>query len=112
MRNSLQEVFGYGGNEKETLLQLTLTLNQMIRGRSNATGVFTLTASASETIVRDNLFGPDMVPLLTPLTSSAASEQAQSAGTFYVSERGNGYFKVAHRSTSSTDRTFAYVRLG
>lgn len=106
--NSLQEVYPYPQDRNELLLNLALTLNQVIRGRANNTGTFTLTANQTTTVVTDNLFGPDSVILWTPLTANAAA----ALGGLYLSTRGVGSFTLTHANSAQTDRDFAYVRVG
>lgn len=97
-------------NEVNELLpdpaEIALTLNLMLKGRSNATGTVTLTASDTTTTVSDNLFQSDMVPVLVPTTASAASASP------YVSSRTLGSFVLTHDSDAATDRTYLYIRLG
>lgn len=89
-------------------LLLSTTLNEVLKGRANNTGTLTLAAGVTTTVVADNLFQSDMVPLMTPTTSNAATALA----TTYVSVRANGSFTLTHANTGTTDRTFLYARWG
>lgn len=86
------------------------TVNEMLKGRGNQTGTFTLTANAASTVVSDNRFAADMVPVWTPTTANAAAEVG--AGGMYVSARTNGSFTITHANNAQTDRTFLYIRGG
>lgn len=99
---SLQEVNELWPNTE----QIAATLNLMMRGRLNVAGKFTLTADDVETEVIDNLFQSNQVPILVPTTEAAAN------ATTWISDRENTQFTVGHDSTSDTDRTFLYVRIG
>lgn len=83
-------------------------VNNLIVGKLRVTGEVTLTASATTTVVEDNQFESIMVPLLIPMSASAATALAVT----YVSNRTKGAFTLTHDSDAATDRTFAYVRLG
>lgn len=95
-------------NEKRHRLVIATTVNELLKGRANNAGSLTLAAGATTTVVLDNLFNSDMVPLLTPTTSNAAA----ALGTTYVSSRDNGSFTLTHANNAQTDRTFLYVRWG
>jgi hypothetical protein len=84
------------------------TINEMLKGRGNQTGSFTLTANASTTTVTDNLFAPDMALSWTPTSANAAAEMP----TLYVSSRLSGSFVLTHANNAQTDRTFIYIRGG
>jgi hypothetical protein len=90
------------------LWNLTDAINSLIDGRSNATGTVTLTANATTTVVEDNKFQSDMIPVLSPMTANAAA----ALGTTYVSARTKGSFTLTHANAATTDRSFGYVRFG
>src|SRR5262245_38245403 len=96
-------------NEKD-LSKLALAINELASGRSNATGTFTLTASAGSTTVTAPTCGAGSIPVLTPLTAHAAAELGN--GTIYVSAVLNGSFTVTHANNAQTDRMFAFACLG
>jgi hypothetical protein len=83
-------------------------VNLLIDGKHNAKGTFTLTASASTTVVTDVRVGEDSVITWMPLTFNAADH----LDSLYVSSRGNGTFTLTHVSKIHTDMTFAYVVTG
>lgn len=95
-------------NSAQQLLLLAQTLIEMLKGRDNSTGTFTLTANAATTTVTDNLFSSDMVPVWTPTTATAATAMTN----VYVSARTNGSFTLTHANTADADKTFLYVRRG
>ena len=61
-------------NEQTHRQQLASLVNSLMDGKSNAIGTFTLDANQASTVVLDNLFDPDMVPLYMPLTANASAE--------------------------------------
>lgn len=74
--------------------------------RINIRGRVTLVANATTTVVRDPRFGSDTSVSLTPMSASAAAEQA--AG-MYILAYGVGSFSIAHRNLTQVDRTFSYM---
>lgn len=95
-------------NAAQQMLLVATTINEVLKGRANNTGSVTLEDGATSTVVEDNLFQSDMVPLLIPTTANAAGALA----TTYVSARANGSFTLTHANAVTTDRTFLYVRWG
>lgn len=85
-------------------------VQNLMRGKMNALGDVTLTASQATTVVSDPLVGPDSCILFMPTTASAATEMG--AGSMYVSSRGDGTFTITHVNDTPADRTFRYVVLG
>lgn len=81
------------------------TVNKMLVGRSNNVGEFSLESGATETVVENNLFESEMVPVLVPSTEAAASEPV------WIKSRSNGQFTVGHTS-DTTERTFLYCWIG
>ena len=96
-------------NEKD-LTKLTLAINELASGRSNATGKFTLAASATATAVTAPTCAAGSVPILMPTTANAAAEIGN--GTLYVSAVVNGTFTVTHANNAQVDRSFLFVCLG
>lgn len=85
-------------------------INELGKGRSNAVGTVTLTASAVSTTVTAINCGSGSVVLLSPTTAHAAAELA--AGGCYISTVANKSFTITHANNSQNDRTFGYVCLG
>lgn len=90
--------------------QLAERLNQVIKGRLDCHGEVTLTAGAATTQVVNELISEESTPILTPMTSAAATELG--AGTMYVSAVANGSFTITHANSGVTTRTFTYAFLG
>jgi len=84
-------------------------VRQLMDGKSNNTGSFTITASAASTAVTDLRVGADSVILVSPTTASAATEWA--SGAMYVSSVGKQTFTVTHNNSAPTDRTFKYAAI-
>jgi hypothetical protein len=96
-------------NEKD-LSKLTLAINELASGRSNATGTFTLAAGATTTTVAAPTCAAGSVPILVPTTANAAAEIGNS--TLYLGAVGKGNFTVTHANNGQIDRTFLFVCLG
>ena len=97
-------------NSLDGLRRLATAINQIIDGRSNARGSFTITENTGTTVVTDQRVGTDSVICFMPLTVNAAA--AIAAGAVYVSSRGNGTFTLTHANNAQTDRTFEYSITG
>jgi len=82
-------------------------VNNILSGKLNAVGTFTVTNSATSTVVTDYRVGKESVILLMPTTSAAAGEIA----TTYVSTRAKNSFTVTHPS-ATTSRIFDYCVIG
>lgn len=93
---------------KQMLLLAAIKINEILKGRMNNTGTFTLTANATSTVVSDNLYQSDQIPHWTPTTANAAG----AVTNVYLSARANGSFTLTHSNTATTDRTYLYTRLG
>jgi hypothetical protein len=96
--------------EKDTF-RIVMAVRQLIEGRSNATGTFTLaTSPATSTVVAAPTCGAGSIILLMPQTANSA---AALAATFVAAANvTKGQFIVTHSTSSQTDRTFGYVALG
>ncbi len=95
-------------NIAQQVLLLSQLLIEMLKGRDNSVGTFTLTANATETTVTDNLFSSDMVPIWMPTTATAATAMTNVR----VTTRSNGSFVLTHSNTADVDKTFLYSRRG
>lgn len=98
-------------NEKDPIKQNT-AIKQLIEGRSNAAGVFTLTASAATSTITAPTCSPSCAVIVCPATANAAAEIGN--GTMYIAEATiiAGSFVVTHANNAQTDRTFRYVCIG
>ncbi len=93
-------------NEKDPVKQNT-AIQQLIEGRSNAVGTFTLTASATSTTVTSPNCATTSVIVPFPSTANAAND----FGLMSIVP-GKGQFVVTHANNSRIDRTFLYVVQG
>lgn len=95
-------------DEKRQLQRIAESVNGLIDGKLDVTGALTLEAGQTSTVVLDNKFESNMVPVLIPTTANAADALA----TTYLSARAKGSFTLSHASSADTDLTFLYVRFG
>lgn len=102
-------MLGLSRNERR-IEKIVLAIQQLFVGRTRASGEFTCTASATSTVVENELVNNADTVVLMPTTANAAAEIG--AGTAWVSAVANGSFTVTHASASSTDRTFRYLAMG
>jgi hypothetical protein len=93
-----------------TLRDAVTAINQLMQGRSNATGQVTLTASAATTVLSKTTVNEDAEVFLIPRTANAAAELA--AGTAYISDVSRGSFTITHANNAQSDRTFGYIVIG
>lgn len=84
--------------------RIVQSVRDLFMGRSNASGSFTLTASATTTTVSHKNCGPDSRIVFSPTTANAAAALA----TTYHSGSASGTFTITHASNIQTDRTFSY----
>src|SRR3954454_370421 len=89
------------GTAETDLKKIILSVQQLAAGRSNATGIITLNALSATTVVdvtknpiATTIIAAGSVPILTPMTASAAAEVGN--GTMYVSAVANGSFTITH----------------
>lgn len=85
-------------------------VKELVEGRSNAVGSFTLTANAATTTVTAMNCGAGSVPIPVPTTANASAEIGN--GTMYIGTVSNGSFVVTHANNAQADRIFMYVALG
>lgn len=92
-------------------------IQQVFAGRSNATGVVTLKASATSTTVNptdasnpgaQNVAANSRL-FLFPVTAHAAAELGNGTCFVALADISKQQFKVTHASNNQTDRTFFYV---
>lgn len=95
-----------GGSPRE----VASIVNQLIDGKSDAKGTFTLTASTTTTVISDFRVGADTVIHFVPITSNAAAEIG--AGSVFLSSRGDSTFTITHANNTQNDRTFIYTVTG
>lgn len=105
----------YNGNNTTTWIhKARTTINNLLNGKSNNTGSFTLATSTATTVVTlaQGRMGPDTVILYQPLSLNAAAEIG--AGTMFVSSKDveTGVFRLTHASNTQNDRNFAFILVG
>ena len=89
------------------LFRIVAAVRQLMEGRSNAVGTFTLATAATATTVSAPTCAATSIVLLMPKTANAA---AALATTFVTPAK--AAFVVTHLSAATTDRTFGFVALG
>lgn len=81
----------------------------ILDGQTNNTARVTLEANVTTTKLTDLRIASGMVPLLVPMSASAAT--AVGAGVVYSTVK-NGEITIHHDSDTSTDRAFGVVFFG
>lgn len=102
---SLQALSTRGDAENYLIAEL---INNLLKGRLNNTGAFTLAAGVTTTVVVDTTFESSMVVCWMPTTANAAGAMTN----LYVSARAPGTFTLTHANTATLDRTFYYTKQG
>lgn len=77
---------------------------QLVEGRNNAVGRFTLTPGATTTIVNHPNCSTDCEPQFSARTASAAAALA----TTYISAVSQSSFTITHANSGVADREFGY----
>lgn len=95
---------------EKDLSKYAIAIQQLMAGRSNATGSVTLAAGAASTVVPAINCAGQCAVFLFPKTAHAAAELA--AGGCFISSVGKQSFSISHANNSQTDRSFFYVCLG
>lgn len=83
---------------------------QLVEGRNNAAGRFTLTPGATTTIVNHPNCSKDCEPQFSARTANAAAEVGN--GTIWISSVDQGSFSVRHANNGQADREFGYTVQG
>lgn len=87
-------------------------VQQILNGKLNGVGEFTLTASSATTVVKDRRVGVNSMIIESPTTQNAGGE----VGIYYTAigteTDGVPSFTVNHGTDSRSDRTFRYIILG
>lgn len=83
---------------------------QLVQGRMNAVGEFTLTPGAALTVVTFENCSTDSRIFIMPQTANAAA----ALGTTYIPEAdiAQGGFTVRHANAATVDRTFSFLCIG
>ena len=100
------------GNPREWMRSIAEVVNDLLDGKVNSIGTFTLAVDSLTTTVKDRRCGPNSVILQCPTTANAGGE----VGIFYTSRgvesAGVPSFIVNHGLDSRSDRTFSYALFG
>ena|SRR5690349_15886864 len=88
--------------------RINSVIRQLIEGRSNGVGTFTLTSSAGSTTVTSPIIGPNSVVVWQPATAHAAAQMT----VMYVSSIGAGTMTLTHGSNANADQTFKFAAIG
>lgn len=96
--------------QETSLFKIVTEINEIRKGRSDATGTVTLTAGAGSTDVDAINCAEGSIPVLVPMSATAATEWA--AGTIHVSAVSNGSFTITHANNAVATRTFGWHAVG
>jgi hypothetical protein len=105
---SISRIATRGVVDELRLQRVAESINGLIDGKLDAVGEVTLADGVTTTVVDDNKFESNMVPVFVPTTANAAG----AVSGMYVSARAKGTFTLTHANTGTTDRAFLYVRVG
>jgi len=97
-------------DDKDFLRKVSLSVNNILRGKTNNTGSVTLTESSATTTFTDIRIGINSVIVLQPTTANASAEIG--AGTIYFDDPGKGTIVINHANNAQTDRIFRFAILG
>ena len=96
--------------EETAIRRIVQAVMQLVEGRHNAFGEFTLTPGAALTVVSHPNCSKDSQPQFSPRTASAAVEVGN--GTIWISAIDQGSFTVTHFNSIVADRTFGFTCTG
>lgn len=99
--------FVKGADLNEWMRRVVDVVRQLVEGKNNAVGTFTLTANATTTTVSAPTCTTASAVLFDPTTPDGANDKATTSIA-----PGNGQFVVTHASNARVDRTFMYAVLG
>ena len=92
------------------LTQVRDVVNNLLRGKLNATLDVTLNANAASTTVQDPRIGGASGIYLSPLSANAAAEIG--AGGIYIASLAAQTAVIAHANNAQTDRRFRLQIIG
>lgn len=84
-------------------------INELIQGRSNASGSVTLSPGETHTTVTRDTISSQAAVLLWPCTANAA---AALTTTYATVNPAGGSFTVYHANNAQVDRTFSWLAVG
>ena len=94
--------------DETELRRSNIVLRNVVEGKTNNTGVVTLTPNVATTVVTDQRAGAESTISFMQKTANAAAELA----TMYVSSQGKQTFTITHANNALNDRTFRYTITG
>ncbi len=100
------------GEPNEHRRLIAEVVNNLLEGKINATGTFTLAVNSLTTTVKERRCGPNSVILQCPATENAGGEVGIWYSSRGVESGGVPAFVVNHGFDSRSDRTFAYAIFG
>lgn len=87
-------------------------VQNILDGKLNSAGNFTMTANAATTVVQDRRVGVNSLILPMPTTQNAGGEVGYYFTNVGTKTGDISSFTVNHATDSRTDRTFRYIILG
>lgn len=87
--------------------EISEVVNNTMNGKTNNTGYFSTTASATSTIIYNERIGADSAIIFTPMDDKAAAEMAK----LYVGTRSQGQAVIQHDSNAHVCN-FMYIVVG
>lgn len=87
--------------------EISEVVNNLVDGKSNNTGYFSTTASATSTVIYNERIGFDSAIIFTPMNDKAASEMAK----LWVGTRSKGSVVINHDSNAHVCN-FMYLIVG
>ena len=87
--------------------EISEVVNNLVDGKSNNTGYFSTTQSASQTTLYNERIGADSAIIFTPMNDKAASEMAK----LWIGTRSQGQAIIHHDSNAHVCE-FMYIVVG
>ena len=87
--------------------EIAEVVNNLVDGKSNNTGYFSTTASATQTTIYNERIGADSAIIFTPMNDKAASEMAK----LWIGTRTQGQAVINHDSNAHVCN-FMYIIVG
>ena len=102
----------YWPEPKKQLYLIAQAVQNILDGKINSTGSFTLTANQTTTVVQDRRVGTKSVIVWHPTTQNAGGEVGMYLTNVGELSGGVRSFTINHGSDSRVDRVFRYCVLG
>lgn len=96
--------------QERSIPRIVDAIIQLVMGRMNSVGEFTITLNAASTVVSFENCSTDSRIFIMPQTAAAAA----ALGTTYIdpAEIAQGSFTVRHANSATADRTFSFLCIG